>query len=154
MFYIRCPMGRGSVRGFIVLVCGLFLLAGCGGSSSSLTKGQFLAQGTTICKQAEERRSQAMANAYKTVPQAQDEQIPTQEKAQLAGLPPYEDATRALEALGVPDEGGEALSRLLRAREEAAVRVREAPATAYFSTYPFREANELAEAYGLSACLV
>ncbi|HEU5063133.1 MAG TPA: hypothetical protein VFT79_08295 [Solirubrobacterales bacterium] len=131
-------------------LAGALLLQGCGGTGADLTRAQFTKRADAICQRAKERRDERMAAVIEAAPPARSELIATQVKAQLAAVDPYEAATAALEDLGAP-KGGD-VERLLAAREEAAESVREAPATAYFSNYPYRRANDLADTYGLTEC--
>ena len=145
-------MGRRGIS-IVLAVAACAVQAGCGGSAT-LTAAQFTAKAETLCSQMQAQRSELMRETLAAFPAATVEHVPAQEEAQLAAVGPYEDATRGLEKLSPPEEEDEAVKRLLGARKQAAIRVREAPATAYFSSYPYREANELAKAAGLDECAV
>jgi hypothetical protein len=142
-------MGPRAATTFVCLV--LLFLSGCG-DEASLPKAQFLRQANSICERATERRAERMAAVLEEAPPAKSELISTQVEAQLAAVEVYETATSALEKLDPPGGDGEEVDRFVTTREDAAKEVREAPATAYFSNYPYRRANEVSDRYGLPKC--
>ncbi|HXR59789.1 MAG TPA: hypothetical protein VN732_00510 [Solirubrobacterales bacterium] len=143
---------RAAAGGVAVIVLSL-LAAGCGSDdSTSVTQAEFVKKAEKLCEDAQRRQGEATAKAAESFPRAEIEKVSTQEGVVLVGIGVYEDTTESLGSLQAPTGEEEAVERLLEAREEAAVRVREAPATVLFSKYPFRQANDLAAGYGVSKC--
>lgn len=98
------------------------------------------------------QREKKVVKAVEAIPAAEAEHVSALEEVVLVGVGPYEETTELLGELAAPAGDDEQVERLLQAREEAAEKVREAPATALFSKYPFRKADELLESYGLDKC--
>jgi len=145
----------GAVRlaGATALSLIALLASGCG-DSASLTKPQFLSKANSICLEQERKRFEVMAEVIESFPPEKAERVTTLERGLLEGLPTYEKATEMIGGLNAPEQDEGRVERALGAMEDAALRVREAPATALYSKYPFREANELLESYGLTKCRV
>jgi hypothetical protein len=142
-----------STAGAIALVVAfLLLLGGCGSDAPSLTKAQFSKKANEICHQDLVQGEKKIVKTVEAIPPSEAEHISALEEAVLVGIGPYEEATKSIGELAAPDGDEEQVERLIQAREEAAERVREAPATPIFSKYPFRKANELLERYGLDKC--
>jgi hypothetical protein len=135
------------------LLC-LFAVIGCGSSSdNTLTKAEFEKQAAAICKEAEAKRGELIASMLEKVnpkadPQAQ--QVRLVKKA----MPTYEEAAQQIDDLGSPEGQEKKAEALVQAMEEAADKSNIDPHTAVTSNVFFRKANQLAEEFKLSGCVI
>ena len=125
--------------------------AGCGGGDSttaSLTKKQFLKKADKFCEEGEREQLELASEYLKKHPGAEEEEmiIP-------AGLPPLQKQTEEIKALPAP-EGDEAQVEAIVKAFEKALKDTEANPQDILTTAsnPFKEADKLAEKYGLTSC--
>lgn len=127
--------------------------AGCGGGGDSApTKAEFVEEANAICIQGEKNRSaklQSLTREYGSLPAKS-----IQEKGivELAGV--YEATIRELAALEPPAGDGATVKKIIEAMEDSAQKVKQDPGTALTGTVQFKQANERAQAYGLTKCMV
>ena len=147
-------MMSGSIRRIAaagMVVAGL-MISGCGGSSeSSLTKAQFVTQANKICREGEDRRSKRV-NELAEERANKNSTAASRDDVVFDILAIYEETTEQLSDLGQPKGEEEKAEAIVEAMEKAAERVRADPQSALTSDLPFREANKLAESYGLTSC--
>jgi hypothetical protein len=145
----------GSIVGVLaVFVAVCLVAAGCGGGSDSLTKAEFAKQGNEICKTSEEERTKVLEAAFKKF-QAEGVKKPNtaqQEEVALEILPPYEKATEGLAELSPPENEKAKAEKLIKAREEAVRNARATPGAVFDTAVPFKEADALAEEWGMESC--
>jgi hypothetical protein len=142
-----------------VLAAVSLLIAGCGGGSddttSSLTRAQFVKQGNTLCKKSEEEKGKALSALISKLDPNKPVTMKRKEQLVLTVvLPPYEQTTKDLENLGVPDGDEEEVEAILAARQEATAKTKADPSVAVNSVQDFEKANKLAAKYGLTSCVV
>jgi hypothetical protein len=138
------------------------LVAGCGGgsdstgSTSSLTKAEFVKQGNAICAKGNKAIEEGFENWVKENHLKQNQQ-PT--KAELAAvseevlIPNVQTELEEIRALGLPSEGGGEADKLLKAAEKGLEEGEEDPSVlANESSGTFAEANKLAREFGLVKC--
>lgn len=145
--------GKGVVGllGVIVAV----LVAGCGssGSDSTITTAEFTKQAGAICKEAEEKRVEGLAAIAEQAPPSADVEA-QQEKAIRQVMPTYEEAAEQIDKLGAPKGEEQKVEALVEAMEEAAEKATADPHTAAVSNIFFRKADQLAEPYNLTGCII
>jgi hypothetical protein len=128
------------------------VITGCGGSSeTALTKSQFVAQANKICREGENRRAKRV-NELAEERANKKPSAASQDDIVFDILSIYEETTGKLSELGQPKGEEEKVDAIVEAMEQAAERVRADPGSALTGDLPFRQANKLAEDYGLSSC--
>ena len=132
------------------------LIAGCGddddsgdsgdsGRSGSLTKAEYLEQGNAICAQYNEQLDQLFPQAP-GAPGSDSFNTFSEEKI----IPILETQISEAEALPAPEGDEEEVDAIFTAANEGLDNVREDPSA--IAGDAFAEANELANAYGLTEC--
>lgn len=143
------------------LICSIALvpvLAGCGGggSTSSLTKAEFVKQGDAICKKVNEERSaaiQAYLLKHQPPPGHQISQLAELKVITAAALPPIKGEAEKLGELGAPEGEEEKVSAIVEGLEKAVEEAEEnAVSTLSPKTNPFNEVSQLATKYGFKEC--
>lgn len=138
----------------------LFLLAvaavlfGCGGGSSSnasettLTKKQFIAKGSAICQEIQEK-GQRLAFAYlKKHPSSQQE-----DSVGPIFVPLLQQQQRRMKALGTPSGDEATIETMTKEFEKALEKAeKDPPALTDRSTYLFGTYDKMAKQYGLVKC--
>jgi hypothetical protein len=146
----------GGITIAAVLVMGLVLVA-CGSDSSStdttgtataLSKSEFLKQGNAICakgnKATNQLVNQTFTNGQKPT-QAQLQQFTTQV------VPIVQGQIDGLRALGAPSGEEQQVNKILDDAQSALDKVQNDPSQ-FLNGDPFKQANQEAKAYGLTAC--
>jgi hypothetical protein len=143
---------------FVVIMIMLFLVAaltgaaGCGSSddstSSSLTKKEFIKKADKICEEGEREQLELASKYLQKHPGAEEEEMVIP-----AGLPPLEKQNEKIKALPAP-EGDEAqIDAMVKAFEKGVEDSEANPQDVLAAdTNPFKEADKLAEKYGLGNC--
>lgn len=137
-----------------------FILAGCGGSSSSsstsgeaLSKSQFLAQGNAICAKGEE---EIQAAGKKVFTSSKAPSQATQEKfATDTIIPNVQQQIDGIEALTPPSGDESQVKAITDAAQSALDKAKSDPTLLTDQgngADPFAQANKLADAYGLDKC--
>lgn len=145
-------MGLALAAAFAICVVAV---SGCGGSSSedALTKSEFVKQGNVICEESAQERSKIVGEVVEEAdPNGNVEAA--QNRAVTEIIPVYEETAQQLGELGVPAGDEKQVEAIVEAMEAAAERALADPHTAVISNAPFREADKLAEGYGLKACTI
>jgi hypothetical protein len=134
----------------LLLVAAAVAATGCGssGDSASLTKNQFIKQADKICEEGEREQLELASKYIQKHPSAEEEELVIP-----AGLPPLRKQNERLKALPAP-EGDEAQVEAIVVAFEKGVEKSEAnPQDVLASdSNPFKEADSLAEKYGLKTC--
>lgn len=136
----------------VFLVGALAGATGCGSSddstSAGLTKKQFLKKADEICEQGEREQLELASKYLKKHPGAEEEEMVIP-----AGLPPLRKQNEEIKALPAP-EGDEAqVEEIVTAFEKGVEDAEANPQDVLASdSNPFKEADELAEKYGLTTC--
>jgi hypothetical protein len=141
------------------------VVAGCGGgsdssssegSTSALTKAEFVKQGNAICAKGNEAIEEGFEKWVKENHLSQ-KQEPT--KAQLTQaseevlIPNVRKEITDIRALGLPQEGAEEADAVLTAAEKGLEEGEEEPTVLANESSPaFAEANKLAREFGLVKC--
>jgi hypothetical protein len=132
----------------------LFAVTGCGSSSDdTLTKAEFEKQATAVCKEAEEKRGKIIASLLEQVDPKGDVQA-QQEQLVKKAMPTYEEAAQQIDDLGSPEGQEKKAEALVQAMEEAADKSNADPHTAVTSNIFFRKADQLAQEFKLSGCVI
>jgi hypothetical protein len=123
------------------------LLAGCGGSGSSgpLTKAEFVQQAKSICQDAEAEQGEALRAADGASGLAE---------LTLDALSPVQDMAEELAELSPPPGDAKKTAAIIEAVEAGVAEVKADPVAATAAIGAFAEANKLAEAYGLTGCVI
>jgi hypothetical protein len=134
---------------YVMLICALisgFYGAGCGGSSDPLTKAEFTEEANSICREAEAERNEALRQAADS----------NQGLAALANeaLAPAEEMIEELEDLSPPTGEAKEVEKMIQAYKAGVAEVRGDPANPETAISAFAEANQLAESYGLTDCVI
>lgn len=153
-----------SLLGALVLA---LIAAGCGGggddssgdgtdsgSSSSLTKAEFIKQGDEICKQGDaaiegEANEFAEENGIDTENPTEAEQEEVIE--QVVG-PAIKRQSEEIADLGPPEGEEEAVEEIVAAVGRGAEEIEEDPKAVVNGENPLAEASKLAKAYGFKQC--
>lgn len=141
-----------ALAGIAVLA---MLVASCGGSDEEpLTKAEFIEQGNAICREA----AKEIEAKYKDFAQENDLELAEANRKQGMEIvsdifmPAREQATEEFAELSLP-EGDQQAEALVQALEQGVEKAEQQPKTLFEEKkYPFNEANEAAEKYGLKAC--
>lgn len=145
-------MSRGFVSFVLGLtICAVLLATGCGGGDSAPSKAGFLKEGNAICVKGE--REQQKILQVLTRKYGLHASSSTKEKAFLEFLPPYEHASHELSELEPPAGDQDSFDKIIKAREKAAAEAKADPGTAITGKTQFKQADELAKAYGLTRCV-
>lgn len=131
------------------------VLQGCGGSSSSTTKADFVKEAKNICNKGEQEREELAAKLITEFEEKEEKATPElQEESVLKLLKVYEKTTGKLAELDQPAGEEQKVEAIIEAREEGAQQAQASPATLLHSAQPLRKAEKLAEAYGLGRCAI
>jgi hypothetical protein len=148
-------MFRALLATLIATVLIGVILMGCGGSSESksLDRAEFTKQADAICRKAEEKKSAALEAAIarggqspKPLGRAGEENL-----VLTVALPPIDEMTKELAALGVPTRDGGQVVAIVKDFEKAIKAVRDKPSSVLTGD-PFAEANDAAREYGFKYC--
>ena len=136
-----------------ILVMGL-ALAACGSSddtsstATALSKSEFVKQGNAICakgnKSTNQIANQTFTNGQKPT-QAQLEQFTTQVAPIIQG------EIDGIRALGIPAGDEQQVNKILDDAQSALDKAKKDPSV-FVNGDPFKQANQEAKAYGLTAC--
>lgn len=122
------------------------ILVGCGGSSEPLTKAEFVEEAQSICQNAESQQSEALKDAANS-----DSGLA---QLTLAALPPVQDMAEELADLNPPPRDAKKVDAIVEAVEAGVAEVKADPGDTTAAIEAFAEANKLAEAYGLTGCVI
>lgn len=142
----------GSIGAVAVAVC-LVVLSGCGsGGSEALTKAEFVRQGEKICGKLQSEREEHLGKLLQT---SSEPSVAQREATLLESMKSYEKAADEIRELAPPTGDEKKVEAIVAAMEEAAANTKADPGTALTnSTVTFGKADSLAEAYGLSQCVI
>lgn len=151
-------MSKGALRfiaGLLAIWCAALLAAGCGSSDDgeALTKAQFVAKAGAICKEAEEKRGKVIASVLQSADPNGNVKAQQEEVIHKA-LPTYQEAAEKIAELGAPEGEEKKVEALVKAMEEAADKAMADPHTAMTTNIFFRDADQRAEQYKLSGCVI
>lgn len=143
-----------KIRGLALLALALLALfaIGCGSSDSSdssseaLSKADYIEQGNAICDKGNAELAAAAKEIGSNPSKAQIESYATDTL-----IPNLEDQAAALRALGAPEGDQETVDAIYTALDDGIAATKDDPSVVV-SDDPFSKANDLAAAYGLSAC--
>jgi hypothetical protein len=136
----------------IVLVAAL---QGCGGSSDSTTKADFVKEAKAICNKGEQKREELATKLITEFEEREEKATQKlQEESVLKLLTVYEGTTEKLAELDQPEGEEEKVEAIIEAREEGAEQAQASPATLLHSAQPLRKAENLSEDYGLGRCAI
>jgi hypothetical protein len=131
--------------------------AGCGGSESApLTKAEFIEQGNSVCKQGKKEMAAALKGVSKGSAQGSGKSSGEAELERVVtevALPPVQGMTEELGDLSPPEKDQKQIAAIVAAFEEGLKKSKADPSSALTGT-PFTSANERAEAYGLTECMI
>jgi hypothetical protein len=135
-----------------ILVAAL-LAVGCGGGDSEpLTTGEFIEQGNQICIEAAEERGDALkAAAEDSSDESLEEEMDT--IVVDTALPVITDMTEELGDLELQNGKQGEVDAIVAAFEEG-IKKLEADPELSLGGEPFKAANEKAESYGLTDCVI
>jgi hypothetical protein len=139
----------------VVGLMALILLAvGCGGSDSTMTAKEFEQQLKVACNNGEQERNEVygqISTLYSEGKRKPTRAFQQENLEKMMGV--YENTTEKIAEIGFPDEGVERAESLIQAREDAAAKVA-GDVWGSRNDYGviFKDANELARAYGAGAC--
>ncbi len=144
--------GRGVVVALTVAVA--LVLIGCGDSSESISKEEFIAKADAICKESSERMATGFSKRLKDAKKLVKPQNAELEK--LVGdvmVPNIEREIEELRALGIPAGDEERVEAMIEALEEGVeVAERNPQAVTVSSDAVFGIAARIAAEYGLEVC--
>jgi hypothetical protein len=142
------------------------LAAGCGSSSSKsttstpattattstppLSKAEFLKQGNAICQRGNQQINAAVAQAFPK--NKQPTPAATRRFGESVVVPNIESQISHIRALPAPAGDEAKVKTLLDAAQSALEKVKADSALLVGKTDPFKAANKLATAYGLTVC--
>lgn len=152
-------MSKGAWLVLAAVVAAFALVGvGCGsggGTTSAVTKAQYVNKVDALCEQREEERAkgfEAVASKLK-----KGEILTNAKQARMVEtivIPSYEKMIENVKSLEAP-EGGEAeIEELVKAMEKAQKKVEADPRQAVSSVIMFEEANGLATKFGLKHCVI
>ena len=135
-------------------------VAGCGSSdddsssdessTTEISKTDFVTQANEICKSSNTAIDSA---ANKVFGNGQPTQAETEDFITTTVVPQVETQLSAIRELGVPEGDEDQVNAMLDAAESANEEVKADPISATTTnTDPFKEANKLADEYGLTEC--
>jgi hypothetical protein len=139
-----------------VLAVAALLAVGCGGSDSTLSKADFIAQADAICEktdktQAKEFQAYEQKNA-KTLSTLSPEEA-EEKLIATVGLPSVLKEAEELEALGVPKGEEKEVEAILTGIEAAVKKAEKEPESVEGDAKsPFDEVDKMAGEYGFKAC--
>lgn len=132
------------------------IVAGCGSSEPDpLTKAEFVKQGNSICLQSGEEREAALKEAAKEGAQGSEESSEAELEKYVTevALPPIQKMTEELDGLGAPKKDEKQVAAIV-AEFESAIQKLEANPQGTMIVDAFTGADKMAEAYGLTNCLI
>jgi hypothetical protein len=154
---------KGLVASIFGVLAIALIAAGCGGgndttgTTASLTKAEFLKQGNQICNEGNKEINAGFEEFLKKN-NLSHHQKPTlaqrEEVAETVVLPGVAKQVEGVKNLGAPSGEEEKVDAIIAAAEEGLEKAEEDPA-AFVNEEggdPFKEADKLTSAYGLTAC--
>jgi hypothetical protein len=141
-------MSKRILTAMIIASIAGLLVIGCGDSSSAdpLTKTQLVDEANSICTSADAERSEALDEEGDANPGLAD--------LSRSALLPVEEMTEDLAEWTAPPGEAQKVRAIVEAFEAGVAEVRADPADPTVAISAFGEANELAESYGLTACVI
>lgn len=134
----------------------LLLLSGCGGggSTTSLTRGEFIKKGNAICEKQRDKRNKKIEEGVALVPEGQVMSSKLKKKVMLEITPFYEKMTQELKELEAPEKDRKRIEKIVKSMEDATQETRAHLARAINRSVEYTEPNELNREYGLEACTI
>jgi len=134
----------------------LALATGCGDDSeASITRAEFVEQGNAVCKEVLKAKT-ILVNQELAQRKKEGKSLELNEKSAVAvlavALPPLFELPDKLRQLEVPEGEEEKVETIIKSYETGVSEMEEDPGNALQINYPFEEADELAEKYGLNLC--
>jgi hypothetical protein len=139
---------------------GALLIAGCGSSdnsesTASLSKAQFLKQGNAICEEGSKNINSEFEEFSKENNLSETKEPPKavqEEAVEQILIPSINSQIEEVKALGTPEGDEGELEKLITAEEEVVEEAEEDPISLFGTSAKQKEANKLANEYGLTAC--
>ncbi|HET8955489.1 MAG TPA: hypothetical protein VFN18_07515 [Solirubrobacterales bacterium] len=153
-------MKKASLLALAAMLALAVLVAGCGGGDETtdsatvtLTKTEFIKQGDTICKEANEANETeaeefAEENGF-TLEKASKDQL--EEAVAEVLVPSLNQQAEELDALGAPEGDEDKVEEIVVALEDATGEIEDDPSLV-FEEKTLEKPNQLAEAYGFKVC--
>lgn len=149
-----------SCRAALAAVVPLLLLVGavgCGGGSDGTTveKAEFVDQANDLCAKIGKEIAAAGATIIKESKDPTSAKVQTEITGKVL-VPSFEKELQRLRALEAPSGEEQQVQRVMAALKETATRLRTAPPietnSSFKANHPYRPGEEIAAAYGLTAC--
>ena len=156
-------MSKGLVASIFGVLAIALIAAGCGGgddttsTTASLTKAEFLKQGNQICDEGNKEINAGFEEFLKKNNISQHQkpsEAQMEEVAETVVIPGIAKQVEGVSELGAPSGEEEKVDAIIEAAEGGLDQAEEDPA-AFVSEDggdPFKEADKLSSAYGLTAC--
>jgi hypothetical protein len=149
---------RKGTLGFVILVLGLVVLGGCGGSDdSSLSKEEFTQQLKLVCNEGLKERETLVRQLAKDYYEKRAQNPTPQYQANnlLKVIAVYQGTTQGIADIGLPEGEEKEVEAFIAAREEAAAKVEASPiGTRDTIETIFKSPNEKAAALGAETCVL
>ena len=149
---------RSSLYGGLMFVAMLsvgLVLAACGSSSSSttsttaLTKAQFLVKGNAICAAGNKATNKIANNTFSKNKKPTQAQI-NEFAAKIT--PIIQGEINGVKNLGAPQGDQAKVNAIVNSAQSALNKIKADPTILASNQDPFKQANQLAKSYGLTAC--
>jgi hypothetical protein len=152
---VRTSLFRG---GFALLLLAGLVLCGCGSSSSSsstttaaISKAEFLKKANTVCKKGNQKINKVDKSIFETnkkPTKAQEMQFATGTL-----IPGIQEELDGIKALGAPKGDEAKVNQIVTTAQDTLDKIKNDPTILFTSsTDPFKAANKLSNAYGLTVC--
>ena len=138
-----------------LLAFGAIAIAGCGGSddtsttTAAISKDDFITQGNQICAEGNKTLDAAGNEAFSG---GKPSQADLEKYVSDTMVPTIQGEIDGIKALGAPAGDEDQVNAILDAAQSALDKAKADPSTLTSNDDPFAEANDLANAYGLTEC--
>lgn len=138
--------------GFAVVLVVVLVATGCGGSSDSPTKAEFVKQADAICAATDATQRKGLAAYQQKNPGSGSDEAGQGKAIVEVGLPPIRREVEELAALEAPSGDEEKIEALVAEIEKAIEKSEANPTLLLGAGNPFGRATQLATDYGFKAC--
>ena len=132
------------------LLTGALFIAGCGGGDDALTKSEFLKQGNAICKKGNQDIDKAANQTFEKGQEPTKAQVTKFAEDTL--IPSVDEQISGLRDLNPPSADEDKVNAILDEAESSLDKVKADPSLFASNQDPFKKANQMANAYGLTEC--